>query len=78
MRWTVVWVLLAGVFLGSVLVACRAARPTYEYEAPITITHTDAPAATVAPGDTAPPAETATSTTVPARPSSWVRGGTPK
>jgi len=62
MRWTVVVVLSC-----VALVACRPSRPAFEYEPPITITHTDAPAAAAAP---------VTSTTVPARPSSWVRGGT--
>jgi hypothetical protein len=64
MRWTVVaTMLVAGAFVG-----CGRSRPTFEYEEPITITHTaDVPAA---------PAASATSTTVPSRPSSWVRGGT--
>jgi hypothetical protein len=66
MRWTVVLVLFA-----VTMVACRP-RPTFEYEPPITISHTDAPA------DQANPAAPVTSTTVPARPSSWVHGGTSK
>jgi hypothetical protein len=69
MRWTVVLVLLA-----VTMVACRP-RPTFEYEPPVTITHTDAPGD---PGDAGAPAAPVTSTTVPPRPSSWVHGGTSK
>jgi hypothetical protein len=59
------------VLLAVTMVACRA-RPTFEYEPPVTITHTDAP------GDPGAPAAPVTSTTVPPRPSSWVHGGTSK
>ena len=73
MRWTAVATMVVAV----ALMGCGRQRPTFEYEEPITITHTaDVPAApadaTSAPGA---PAAAATSTTVPSRPSSWVRGG---
>ena len=74
MRWTVVTTMVVAV----ALMGCGRQRPTFEYEEPITITHTaDAPAAPADAPTSAPgaPAAAATSTTVPSRPSSWVRGG---
>jgi hypothetical protein len=67
MRWTVAVLALLAVTMG----ACHR-RPTFEYEQPVTITHTDAP------GDPGAPAAPVTSTTVPPRPSSWVHGGPSK
>jgi hypothetical protein len=61
------WTVMASVLVSVALLGCGRPRPTFEYEEPITITHTDAPGA---------PAGAATSTTVPSRPSPWVRGGT--